>query len=334
MREIYYEFVDLDSDSSFHLLGKSLGGILRNKALHFDNNIAKGEVVQSSPDEGLWIRKWKLTVFQKIQLHKMPAPSGEEKKFILLYFANPGIFILSSKRKNIRVNGPRNNMFFTSEVMMNFSVVPKQPFYVLDVAFTASWHSAQFCDAEPTFKQFIDDYINQNTKTILIEPSTIDEYKMLHELDNSMLTDNQDLLFIRSRVYSLILSFFSKVFNKKNMSLIKSHIHYEQIMQAEMMMMEDVKAPPKIKLIASKVNMSVSSLMRHFKLLFGKNIYEYYLERKMELAKKMILGNKISIKEMANMLGYKNPSSFIETFTKQYGCSPGSLKLTSDQSYL
>src|SRR6266487_3421428 len=101
MRDIYYEFVDLDSDESFELLGKSLGGVLQNKALYFNNNIAKGELIKSSPDTGLWIRKWKLTVFQKITMHKTPPPVKEEKKFILIYFLNPAIFHFKNKRKKI-----------------------------------------------------------------------------------------------------------------------------------------------------------------------------------------------------------------------------------------
>ncbi|MEJ7830571.1 MAG: AraC family transcriptional regulator, partial [Segetibacter sp.] len=282
---------------------------------------------------GLWIRKWKFTVFQKIMMHKMPAPAGEEKKFILIYFLNPAIFSLSNKTKNIRVNGPCNNMFFTSDVMMDFSVVPKQPFYVLDISFTASWLAKQISDADPSFKNIIDAYTKKNTQTILIEPSTVDEYRTLHELDGSMLADNENILFIRSRVYNLIVSFFSKVVNKKETPLIKSRLHYEQVMQAEMMIMENVKEPPKIEAIARNVNMSISSLLRQFKLLHGKSIHEYYIEKKMELAKKMILESKVSIKEIAKKLGYNQPSPFIETFTKQYGCSPGSLKLVSEQSY-
>ncbi len=330
MKDIYYEFVELDTDASFQLLGQSLGGVLKNKALCFDNNIAKGELIKTSPDEGLWIRKWKLTVFQKITMQKMPSPPGEEKKFILIYFLNPAIFLLNNKRKNIRVNGPRNNMFFTSDVTMDFSVVPKQPFYVLDITFTASWLSAQLSDADPSVRTIFDNYIDKNTQTVLIEPSTIDEYRTLHELDNSMLTDNEDVLFIRSRVYNLIVSFFSKVVNKKDTAFIQSRLHYEQVIEAEMMIMQDVKSPPKIEAIASKVNMSISSLLRQFRLLYGKSVHEYYVERKMELAKKMILESKISIKEMAKMLGYNQPSPFIEIFTKHFGYSPGTLKLESN----
>ncbi len=272
MKDIYYEFVELDSDASFQLLGKSLGGVLQNKALCFDNNIAKGEIIKSSPEEGLWIRKWKLTVFQKIMMQKMPSPPGEEKKFVLIYFLNPAIFLMNNKGKKISVNGARNNMFFTSEVMMNFSVVPKRPFYVLDIAFTASWLSAQLRDADPSIKSIFDNYINKDTKTILIEPSTMDEYKTLHELDNSMLADNEDVLFIRSRVYNLIVSFFSKVVDKKAAELVKSRVHYDQIIEAEMLIMENVKKAPKIEVIARKVNMSISSLLRQFKLIYGKSM--------------------------------------------------------------
>lgn len=69
--------------------------------------------------------------------------------------------------------------------------------------------------------------------------------------------------------------------------------------------------------------------IRNFKLLYGKSIHGYYVEKKMELAKKMILENKVTVKEIAKMLGYKHASPFIETFTRQHGCSPGTLKLIS-----
>ncbi len=329
MKDIHFDFVDLDSTESFELFGKSLGGVLQNNTLHFDNNIAKGELVKATPDYGLWIRKWKFTVLEKLMLHKIPPPAQDEKKFILIYFLNPAIFLIKNKRKKLHVNGSRNSLFLTSDEMIDFSVIPKQPFYVLDIAFTASWLLKHFNDADPSFKNILNTYLNTNTKTILTEPCCVEEYKTLHELEVLMLTDNEDVLFIRSRVYNLIVRFFSKVANRKNSSVIQSAINYEQMMQAEMLIMESIKTPPKIEAIARKVNMSVSSLLRQFKLIYGKSIYEYYVEKKMELAKKTILESRVTVKEMAEMLGYNQASPFIEGFTKYHGYSPGSLKLIS-----
>jgi AraC-like DNA-binding protein len=70
----------------------------------------------------------------------------------------------------------------------------------------------------------------------------------------------------------------------------------------------------------------VSSLLRQFKIMYGKSIHDYYIEKKMELAKKLVLEENKTVKEIALMLGYNQASPFIEAFSKLYGYSPGSLK--------
>ena len=331
MKEVNYAFVDLDSDNAFRLFGDSFGGVLENKTLHFDNAFAKGELIKMTLDEGLWIRKWKLTVFQKINLHKLPVPAGEAIKFNLLYFLNPSLFNLKKNLKKLPVNSHRNNMFLSNEVVMDFSVVPKQPFYVMDIAFTASWLLHQFADADPAFKTLLDQYVTRNAKTVLTEPCNAEEYQTLQELEASMQADQEDVLFIRSRIYKLICSFFNKVFVSKDAGSIQCVIHYDQMVLAETMIMENLKAPPKIESIARKVNMSASSLLRQFRAMYGKSIHEYYISQKMELAKRAILDGKTTVKEIAEMLGYKQASPFIDSFTKYHGFSPGSLKTTGNQ---
>jgi len=73
------------------------------------------------------------------------------------------------------------------------------------------------------------------------------------------------------------------------------------------------------------VNMTIPSLLRQFKLMFGKGVHEYFIERKMELAKNMILRRRLTIKKLSEILGYKQPSPFIKTFSRLHGFSPGSL---------
>jgi AraC-like DNA-binding protein len=326
MRDKYYEFVDLDSDKSFQLLGKSFNGILQNKTLYFNNTIAKGQIEKVTPEQGLCVRKWKLTVLQKVTLHKLSSPATGEKKFSLIYFLNPSVFKLKNKSKKINVTGHCNNLFLSNEVKMDFSVIPKQPFYVLDITFTASWLSNQFNNADADFKKFLDQYLTRYTKTILKEPCTSEEYKALHELDVVMQHNKEDILFIRSRIYELVFSFFDKVFNKKETERVSGVVNYDQIVQAETIIMENLKTLPKTDTIAKKVNMSVSSLLRQFKIMYGRSIYEYYLEKKMELAKKTLLEQEVTVKKIAEMFGYNQASPFIEAFAKLHGYNPGYLK--------
>jgi AraC-like DNA-binding protein len=90
--------------------------------------------------------------------------------------------------------------------------------------------------------------------------------------------------------------------------------------------MQQLQKPPKVAEIAKKINMSTSSLLRQFKALYGKSLHEYYTSKKMEIARRMVLEKQITIKKLAETLGYKQASHFIETFTRHYGYSPGCLK--------
>jgi AraC-like DNA-binding protein len=137
----------------------------------------------------------------------------------------------------------------------------------------------------------------------------------------------EDLLFTRSRTYSLICSFFDKVMQMQETTNTQGAIHYDQVIAAQNLILKNLKSLPTIEAIARKVNMSPSSLLRQFKLMYGKSLYEYALEKKMELAKKLVVEEQLSVKTIANRIGYKHASTFIEAFTKWHGCRPGNLKL-------
>jgi AraC-like DNA-binding protein len=326
MKDIIYEFVNLDTDENFQQLGKSFGGTFRNNALQFDNQIVKGELIKRDPEPGLWLRKWTFTVLEKIVLRKMPETEPAEKKFCLVYFLNPSLFSLRNKARNFNVTSHQNSLFFSSDATMDFSVVPKQPFYCLDIAFTASWVLKQFEDADEVFKTALKTYLDKCCGKPLFEPCCKNEFQTLHQLETSMHADQEDFLFIRSNVYKLVLDFFRKLFNRNEASVVESAVHYNQIMKAKMLIASDVRKQPKVKVISREVNMSISSLLRQFKLIYGKSIQEYCVETKMDFAKTLLLKNRITVKEIAEMLGYKQASSFIEIFTKHHGCSPGALQ--------
>ena len=330
MKDVFYEFVELDNESAFENLANTLGGVLEKDNISFDNPMVKGEVLRKSFTEGLLICKWKLSVNEQVTIRKLPCAPGEEKKLTLLYVLSSSEVLLRNSRKKLRIKGSRNNLFWTNESAMDFSIAPKRPFYLFEISFTTSWLMDQLTDADPYYKKILQEYMNSREQKILIEPLTIDEYKTLHELEASMLTEHVDDLFVRARAYVMLCNFFGKLDDRKAVSVSQTSVQFYQIIEAEMMIMADITRPPGIETIAKKVNMSVSSLLRRFKLIYGKSIHEYYVDKKMELARKMIIENRLPVKEMAQLLGYNQSSAFIESFTKQHGYSPGTLKTVSN----
>jgi AraC-like DNA-binding protein len=61
-------------------------------------------------------------------------------------------------------------------------------------------------------------------------------------------------------------------------------------------------------------------------VIFGKNIYEYYLELKMDHAKRMLIENPFSVNEVASKLDYGKVSAFINIFKKHFGECPGKIR--------
>lgn len=326
MNGVCFEFVELESDAAFQALGATFGGVLHKNTFQFDNPAVKGELVKINLEPGLWIRKWMLTTLQEITLLRQPAPAQEEDKYSLIYFLNPSLFNLRHEKKKFPINNQRNNLFLPNKVQMAFQVLPKQPFYVLDITFTHDWLLQQFTPSDPCYQRIQNLYLSKQKKELLTQPCTAEDYRTLHELEIIHHHNEEDLLYNRSRIYSLICSFFTKVFYEKKVKKMQGALRYDQIITAKNIILENINAIPKLEVVAKAVNMSVSCLLRQFKLMFGKSIYEYILEKKMELAKKMMIEERMDVKTIARKLGYHQASPFIEAFTRWHGCSPGRLK--------
>ena len=331
MNGALYEILDLDSETEFHKLGDYLEAQKERKALLFDNSILQGQIITSDADKGLVVRKWKFTPHQDLVIRRIGTNHEDNKKYILLYFLSPAILRLTEIRKKIRINSSRNNIFLGAGITMELMLIPKQLFYLFEISFTLPWLMEQLKDADPHVKHQLQQYISDGSQSVLIEPFTLDEHRTLHQLEVCMYPDHAEDFFIRSRAYALAVSFFTKIINRRAAPIVQAGVQYDQIIEAELLIMENIKKPPSIATIARKVNMSVASLIRKFKMIHDKSIHEYYVDRKMELARKMILEYKIPIKYLAELLGYNQASAFIETFTKKYGYTPGILKTMRDK---
>ncbi len=74
--------------------------------------------------------------------------------------------------------------------------------------------------------------------------------------------------------------------------------------------------------LAALINKSQSQVIRIFKKVYGATPYEYALKRKMSVAQQMLKGTRMSIKEIAFELGFKNEHYFSSAFKAQTGITP------------
>lgn len=78
--------------------------------------------------------------------------------------------------------------------------------------------------------------------------------------------------------------------------------------------------------MAEHICRSPSQTIRIFRKEFGTTPYEYYLEKRIELACNILCSSNISVKGVSDMLGFPDESYFSKVFSKKMGISPGKYK--------
>jgi len=78
--------------------------------------------------------------------------------------------------------------------------------------------------------------------------------------------------------------------------------------------------------LARRFGINQTKLTTHCKLMFGKPVFQYILDQKMEYAQRLLLDAGMYVGEVASLVGYKNPNHFATAFKRRFGISPSQLK--------
>ena len=78
----------------------------------------------------------------------------------------------------------------------------------------------------------------------------------------------------------------------------------------------------KIEKLCQYISRSESQTIKIFKAAYGITPYAYFLERKIKLAKDMLLNTNLSVKQIANALSFSDEYYFSNVFKQKTGVSP------------
>ena len=91
-------------------------------------------------------------------------------------------------------------------------------------------------------------------------------------------------------------------------------------------LISDLESPITIDELASKYNISKTSLKNCFKEVYGKPIFKWRKEYKLDYACKLIEKDDLTISEISKIVGYSSPSKFAQAFKDYIGCTPSQYK--------
>jgi AraC-like DNA-binding protein len=134
-------------------------------------------------------------------------------------------------------------------------------------------------------------------------------------------------MFIEAKVIELLMLQLEQVSDHHCdtfCSLKKADI--EKMYQAKEIILNNLAIPCSLINIAQQVGTNEFTLKKGFKEIFGTTVFGFWNDVKMQEAKRLLLENSITVSEVSEQIGYKNPQHFSTAFKKYFGMSPSRLK--------
>ncbi|CAL2077780.1 AraC family transcriptional regulator [Tenacibaculum sp. 190524A05c] len=140
------------------------------------------------------------------------------------------------------------------------------------------------------------------------------DYKT-QQIVNELLEDNRNGLLKRLFLESKVLELLMLRFDSKN-SGIKNSTTLKKVHLAKDFIINNLDVQISIQELSKKVFLNEFQLKKEFKSNFGTTIFDFALQQRMVEAKKLLSNTSKPIYEIAELVGYKNPTHFSAAFKK------------------
>lgn len=321
---------DDNLESGFISMSKQLPASIINSTMQIPQHRGSGLMKSIFLEEGLFLRYTHLRYYEDIEIIRLSRAPDSEIIFALCFLLTPtSLKQVRPIFKSSPQTGYPNNVFLTSNNSRLSSQIPEGVLsHTIELLFSREWLYTYLGGMEEKVASIITALEEEDPASVIAETTHTGDDHLLSEIEFELHKPLLNLLTVRSRALMLLSNIIHRLPGLDDSSLPAREAPYVQtIRQVEQRLVQSLEDMlPSQKQLAREFALSESTLKRHFKAIYGKTMYEYYLEKKMELAKWLLQEKKSSVTETAYMLGYEKVSAFITIFKKYHHVLPGSLK--------
>ncbi|QZN95054.1 helix-turn-helix transcriptional regulator [Symbiopectobacterium purcellii] len=134
-------------------------------------------------------------------------------------------------------------------------------------------------------------------------------------------------LQLESQCLSLIVEAFSSLLSTAQEKNARVPLRiYHRVQEVRDILESGAADQLSMEEIAKQVNMSESTLQRHFRQAFSMSVFEYLRRNRLQRAMVAMQKEGLGIAQAAHIAGYNSPANFSTAFRRAFGITPGQLK--------
>jgi transcriptional regulator GlxA family with amidase domain len=120
---------------------------------------------------------------------------------------------------------------------------------------------------------------------------------------------------------------FSRSYSLANIAFDGQKYHGDrQILTAQQWMERNYGGSVRMAALAADVGMSTRNFSRRFRAMTSESPHDYLRRVRMEAAKDLLRDRSLSLTEIADQIGYRDPGSFLKAFRTDTGLTPGEFR--------
>ncbi len=277
-------------------------------------------------EDNFCIRYYHFKLNSSLPFHWFYNTEADELLYKLMFTCSPSQAIQHEKTIS---NDPKcfkeNSTILYSEDTDTVQTIPADTWITrIALIFTKEWLEENFPDASYKIDDMVQLLSDRHQPSYIAEAMDYSYYTIVNEMAREMDKDIFPVIHIKTKSLVLLNEFLNKVVEtSKAENAEQKSLYYDIILKVEQRLQDYLlTAMPSIAALSAEFNMSPSTLQRHFKIVYNKNIYQYYLEQKLAIGRDLITSKKKTISEVAYMLGYNKINSFSKIFKKYFGVLP------------
>lgn len=153
------------------------------------------------------------------------------------------------------------------------------------------------------------------------------EESIIHKLDDYFSREGQgeNRLLLESHILELLSINIERLFSmnqEKDAKKPLSRADVDSLAHGREILLSRLESPPTLLELSRMLHMNDCKLKRCFKQYFGKTVYEFIREQRLEKAFSLLEQGNCNVGESASAVGYTNVSHFSKAFRQRFGVAP------------
>jgi AraC-like DNA-binding protein len=239
--------------------------------------------------------------------------------------------LVARGRKVVTIDGqayrydPLHYLVMTRQQRLQAEVLdatPQQPFYSLVLQFPAPTVAELIMEMDRSGPGGKEDVIREIPPAYVTELSP----RLLASVTRflrSQETEMERRVLCSGLLREILFYLFTENEATRMMAALMHQRAARKIGQALRLMNDRFREDLNVKQIASSLGMSESSFAHTFKQVTSVSPIQYLKQVRLETGRELLLGDELSVAEIAERVGYSGASHFSKEFKRLYGESPG-----------